>query len=70
MADGAGGALILHLIEVGAGFVVDREDLHAIDLIDAVAGGAEGGAAAEPLDEVTHLVGEDVAVTHVVNRGE
>ena len=49
---------------------MDRDDLHAVDLIDPVAGRAEGSAAAEPLDEMAHLVGKDVAVTHVVDRGQ
>ena len=49
---------------------MDRDDLHAVDLVDAVARGAEGGTATEPLDEVAHLVGEDVAVAEIVNRGE
>ena len=70
LADRQGRAFVAGLVEVFAGLVVDRDDLHAVDLVDAVAGSAEGGAASEPLDEGTHLVGEDVAVTHVVDRGQ
>ena len=70
LADRQGGAAVAHLVEVFAGHVMDRENLHAVDFIDAVTRGAEGVAAAEPLEEVAHLIGEDVVVAHVFDDGE
>ena len=63
-------AFVSGLIQIFACLVMDRDDFHAVDLIDPVAGRAEGSAAAEPLDEMTHLVGKHVAVAHLLDGGE
>ena len=49
---------------------MDRDDFHAVDLINPVAGRDEGRATAEPLDEMAHLVGKHVAVAHSLDGGE
>ena len=49
---------------------MDREDFDAVYLIDPVSIGAERGRPAEPLDEMPHLVGESVTVSHARNNAE
>ena len=55
------------LVEVFGGKVVDGENLHVAHLVEAEAIRAKGRGAAEPLEEMPHLVGEGVGISHRLN---
>ena len=62
--------LVERAVQVIAGHIVNGENFQPIDFIETVPRGAQSVAPAEPLDEVTHLVGEGVAVPHALDHGQ
>ena len=70
LAHGEARASVARLVEVFGGGVVNREDIHAVDPVDAVTRGAKGGGAAEPFYEMPHLVGKGMRVTHSSDHTE
>ena len=67
LADGKAGALVESLVEVFGGEVMNGEDFHVADLVDSEAVGPEGRGAAKPFDEVAHLIGKNVLISHGID---
>ena len=49
---------------------MNGEDFHVADLVDAEAAVPEGRGATEPFDEVAHLIGKNVLISHGFDLGK